>query len=503
MVVLAAIRILFHPAQRIDLDDQTFALVVIVPISSTFIYFLTMFTFGLSGDVAARQSIYPPRMFTLPVTTSALAGLPMLYGGMAMALLWFATRILALWPTEVDVPVIWPALLAASLLAWTQALTWMPYPLPGLRVIVMVLWLATIDAVVMLALPYKAAEPVMLAILAPHVPLAYLTARHAVARARRGDVPDWRGVFARLRVTADVPHFLTPAGAQTWFEWRRHGRSLPAMMAILLPFQLALLFLFRETPVLIFETLLGVLLTPPFMAMFVAATVSYGVTPFITTRPLTSTSLIAAKLQATMRSTLAAWLLVIIAIPLAVKLSGTAPVVMEWADDLVNAVGIPRAIVLALLLLAALVASTWKQLVQGLYIGMSGREWLVKGCVFVALSLLAVIVPLGHWVIGSKVAIATLWTAFPAILAVLVAVKLFAAAWIAIRLHDSGLLRDHTLVIGAACWTAGVFALYGLLVWLLPSILFSDYFLVLIAILAVPMARLSAAPLALAWNRHR
>src|SRR5207237_353942 len=108
-----------------------------------------------------------------------------------MAALWFATRLLAVWPKGVAVPVVWPALLAASLMAWTQALTWMPYPLPGLRVMVTILWLATIDAVVLLALQYKTPEPVMLAILAPHVPLAYLAARFAVARARRAHVPDW------------------------------------------------------------------------------------------------------------------------------------------------------------------------------------------------------------------------------------------------------------------------------------------------------------------------
>src|SRR5438128_5839604 len=163
-----------------------------------------MFSFGLSGDIAARQSMYPARMFTLPVTTVALAGLPMLYGTTAMALLWFGTRLFALWPSDVDVPVIWPALLAAALLAWTQALTWMPYPLPGLRVIITVLWLAAIDTEVMLALKSKAPETVMVAILAPQVPLAYLVARSAVARARRGDVPDWRRRVARVEPTAVV-----------------------------------------------------------------------------------------------------------------------------------------------------------------------------------------------------------------------------------------------------------------------------------------------------------
>jgi len=356
----------------------------------------------------------------------------MLYGTAAMAILWLATRFLAVWPSGVDVPMIWPALLAASLLAWTQALTWMPYPMPGLRVIVTVLWLSVIDAVILLALRYKAPESLMLAILAPHVPFAYLTARFAVARARRGDVPDWRGVFAGVGRIADIlprrrARFQSPGRAQAWFEWRRHGRSLPALVSILLPFELALLFVFRDTPVIVFEILGGVLLTPPFMAAFVAATVSksnphasdsHGLTPFIATRPLTSASLIAAKLKATIWSTLAAWLLVLVAIPLALRLTGTFPLVIEWTHDLIEAVGTPRAIALVLLGLSALVASTWKQLVQSLYIGMSGREWVVRASVFVALSILAIIVPLAHWVLGNRFLIGALWNATPWIAAV-------------------------------------------------------------------------------------
>ena len=96
-----------------------------------------------------------------------------------------------------------------------------------------------------------------------------------------------------------------------------------------------------------------------------------------------------------------------------------------------------------------------------------------------------------------------LWNALPWIVAVLVCYKIFAAAWIAMRLHDSRMLSDRMLVIGAVCWDVAVFALYGLLVWLLPTLLFRSSFLALVAILAIPMARLSAASLALAWNRHR
>jgi hypothetical protein len=508
LLVLAAIRLLIlGPGQRVNFtDDESFALVVVVPITATFMYFLAVFSFGLAGDLAARQSIYPARLFTLPVTTAALAGWPMLYGTVAMALLWLATRLLAAWPSGVDIPMLWPALLAAALLAWTQALTWMPYPLPGLRVIVTVLWLVVIDTVVLLALHFKASEPVMLAILAPHIPLAFLTARFALARARRGDVPDWRGLFARLGPDS-LPrrrnHFSSPARAQVWFEKRWHGRSLPAMVGILLPFELALLFVFSETPVIVFETLFGVLLTPPCMAAFAAATVSRSNTPFLATRPMTSAALLAAKLKMTIWSTLAAWMLVFVAVPLALTLSGTWPLVIDRAREGIEAVGAPRVIVIVLLGSAGLVASTWKQLVQSLYIGLTGREWIVKSSVFLALSLLALVWPLAHWISRNESVQAALWDALPWIAAALVCCKLSAAAWIAIRLYDSRLLSDRTLVLGAACWLAAVLALYGLLVWFFSTPLIPRYFLLLVAILEIPLARLSAAPLALAWNRHR
>jgi hypothetical protein len=504
LVVAAAIKLLIFGSQRVNFDDtESFALVVIVPLTAMFLYFLAVFSFGLAGDLAARQSMYPARMFTLPMTTAALAGWPMLFGTAAMALLWFATRLLGVWPSGIAVPVIWPALLAASLLAWTQALTWMPYPARGLRVIITVLWLAVIDAVVMVALELKASEAVMLVILAPHVPLAYLTARSAIARARRGDVADWRTSPERLRRGQET--FSSSGSAQAWFEWRQHGRSLPALTAILLPFELALLFIFKDTPAIVFETLAGVLLTPPLMAIFAAATVgdSHGLTPFIATRPLSNAALIAAKLRTTIRSTLAAWLLVVIAVPVALQLSGTSTLVMDWIREGIKVMGMRREVVLALLVFFALLASTWKQLVQSLYVRLSGREWLIKASVFLPLSVLAVAFPLSHFVLRSRVAIAALWNSFPWMLALLVCLKSAAAAWVAVQLRATRLLSDRTLILGALCWNAAVFALYALLAWLLPALLFRRYFLVLVAILAVPLARLSAAPLAVAWNRHR
>src|SRR2546423_10115308 len=195
LFVVAMIRFLIvEPREPVGGESVRFAALVSVPLTATFVYLLAVFSFGFAGDLAARHSMYPARMFTLPVTNAALVGWPMLYGTAAVAVLWLAARLFAVWPSGIEIPVIWPALLAAALLAWTQALTWMPYGLPGIRLIVAVLCLAALDTVVLLALHFQAREPMMLAILAPQPPFAYLAARFAVARARRGDVPDWRGL---------------------------------------------------------------------------------------------------------------------------------------------------------------------------------------------------------------------------------------------------------------------------------------------------------------------
>ena len=402
-------------------------------------------------------------------------------------------------------------LLAAVFLAWTQALTWMPYGLPGLRVTVTVLWLAALDAIVITAIHYKARELLMVAILAPQVPLAYLAACFAVARARRGDVPDWRGVFSRLGQMVDIrprqrKGFLSSARAQTWFEWRRHGRTLPAMVGIVVPFELLLLFIpGNDTAPIVFLILFAVLFTPRFMAAFAAAALSTTTSPgsFTATRPLTSVELIAAKLKMTVWSTLAAWVLVIILVVVALALSGRMPLVIERAHAGSEVTGTLRAIAVVLLVFAALFASTWKQLVQSLCIGLTGREWLIKGSLFLALAVLVALGPLVDGIIWDRNVQSAIWNGLPWILVALVCLKMIAGAWVAIRLHDSRLLSERTLVAGAACWFVTVLALYGVLEWFASSPLIPRYFLGAIAILQIPLARVSAAPLALAWSRHR
>lgn len=512
VVVVRGAPVTFHSA-------ESFAFVVVVPITVSFVYLLAVFTYGLSGDLAARQSMYPARMFTLPLSNAALVNWPMLYGAMAMIALWAFTRLLSVWPSEFSVPYVWPATLAAALVMWTQALVWMPYGAPGLRVVVSVLVLWVIDAIVLLALQFKAPEWVVVAITAPQIPLAYAVARVAIARARRGVVPDW-GLLWGTRDSLPAARSPQPevrnarwsaARSQSWYEWRRNGRSLPVWVAIILPLELLLLWTAGTATSLSILIVLGALLTPVILATFAAMAVSksggsgsdYRLTPFIATRPCTDAQLLAAKLSMTIRSTLAAWTLVLLAIPIAVYCSGTWPALLDWSRHVVLTIGASRAIVLLVVILAAMMLSTWRQLVQSLCFGLTGNERLIKGSVFVSLTLASLLGPLAFWIVDTE-RIGVVWSAIPLVLVMLVCAKMLAAGWVASRLaRDGGPLNEQTLIAGAMWWTVAVLVLYGVLAWLTDTPHIPRYVVMLLAILFVPLARLSAAPLAIARNRHR
>lgn len=514
--ILGAIKIAFlATGPHAEVSEVTFALLVPVPLAAAFLYLLAVFTFGISGDLAARESMYPPRMLTLPVSTAALAGWPMLYGCASMALLWFAMRAAGIFPSGVAVPTYWPALFAASLLAWTQALTWMPYPLRGMRIAITIGLLVSIDVVVLTALEYKARESTMLLLLAPLVPLAYVAAFSAVGRARRGDVPDWgMAGWSAPAVTHSAARrdFRSAARAQLWFEWRQFGRSLPLLVALELPVGLSLLFPFRDTPVIVVEIVVASLLLPSIMAVFVAAAAgkssanaseSYGISPFIATRPVEDRALVVAKWQAALLSTLAAWVIVAIAVPVALVWADAAEPIVNIARNVDDALGRPRAIILGLLMLAGFVGSTWKQLVQGLYIAMSGRDWAVKGVVFATLALITLGAFALIWIFESRYRIVVAWNAIPWLMAAFVALKLVLAMRVMQRGAARGLFTRAQLIRAAIVWDVCVLAVYGVLALILPDILFRRYFLLLVAILAVPFVRLAAAPLAVARNRHR
>lgn len=478
---------------------------VLAPASVGFLFFVAVFSYGLGGDLAARESIFPKRMFTLPIRTAALAGWPMLYGIAASAAVWGITIALAEWATggNARVPHLWPGFLIAVWLAWMQALMWLPYGLRNLRVVVAVAWLVTVDAVVMIAAYSGASEGAMIAILAPQLPLAYLVAWYAVGRARQGHVPEWRLPFAGSGSSRQQGAFPSAARAQAWLEWRRHGWTLPALTAPVVACELLLLFIpGNDAEGIVFGLLFIVLLTPPVMALFAAPALSTS-TVHAVTRPMTSVALVAAKVRMTIGSTLIAWGIVLALTILALLLSRTMPVVSHRIGALLEATDVVRGSILNLLIIAAFVLATWKNLVLSLAVGLTGGERLTKAVVLAVFAVLIASIPLLYAYFRSDAAKSFGWDYLPWFVAALVVLKISAACWVAIGLQRRGVISDRTLVAGAAAWLAAVVVLYAFFEWLVDAPMFPFYVVAAIAILAVPLTRLSAAPLALAWGRHR
>jgi hypothetical protein len=221
------------------------------------------------------------------------------------------------------------------------------------------------------------------------------------------------------------------------------------------------------------------------------------------TRPLADRALVMAKWQAAMLSTIAAWVIVIFAVPVAVIWADAAQPIIDVAHNVSSAIGRPRAIALAALILVGLVVSTWKQLVQGLYIAMRGRDWAVKGMVFAALALITVGSFALIWISNSRYRVAVVLYSIPWLMAACVALRLVLAAIVMKRGVARTLFTPKQLIFAAIGWDVSVLAIYGVLAVILPEVLFRRYFLLLIAILVVPFVRLAATPLAVAENRHR
>lgn len=179
------------------------------------------------------------------------------------------------------------------------------------------------------------------------------------------------------------------------------------------------------------------------------------------------------------------------------------PLVVARIGVFLEATDAVRGSILLLGVVAACVLATWKNLVLSLAVGLTGRERVTKAVVLAVFALLIAAFPLAYGYARSDAAQSFVWDYLPWFVAAAVVLKVSVACGVAIGLQRRGVVGDRTLVAAAAAWLAAVAALYAFLQWLAQAPVFPFYLVAAVAILAVPLARLSAAPLALAWGRHR
>lgn len=491
-----------------------------MPLVCLAVYLLVVFSYGSEAALGGRESCFQAGLFRLPVRTGALAGWPLAYGAAAAFLLWLVVAGLILRPWlrlwGEEVPLWWPAVLAVADLAWLQALLWLPFGLRGLRVFLVVILIPGLLALAEYAVTAGVSEGFLTGLFAGFAVLGWTTAYVGVRHGRPGAVPDWEGIYRLLLQLADrLPRrrqsFASAARAQVWFDWRRTGSSLPIMTGLLLPFTLVFLVFGENDVIPPAQTLLSALAVPVIMAGLAGITGGVptgtrdwqGMPPYAATLPMTTAGLVAAKLRAAARSTLATWALMALALPLAVVLTGNLDEVAGWWRQALHAhhpVKIAAGVVAAVTLL---VVGTWGRLVNGLFLSLTGRIWLITCGLFAGVAAFAALWILGAWLYRDPEARGSLRTVWPWLLGLLILCRLLAAGWALRRGLHAGLLDLRTIRRWLTAWLLFGAALFGLLAWVVPAELVPWYYSAFAVLLVLPMARLAASPLVLAWNRHR
>jgi hypothetical protein len=146
---------------------------------------------------------------------------------------------------------------------------------------------------------------------------------------------------------------------------------------------------------------------------------------------------------------------------------------------------------------------SWARSAAGVWVGLSGRTWVVTTALVGWFGGLAAVSLTVSWASRNPEQFARLWPALPWAVGVALALKLPAAGWV-LRLNVQRKLVEARVVgwaVGA--WLVAVLGLFALLAWLVPSEWACPALLAGVSVLAVPLASIGLAPLALAWNRHR
>ena len=484
-----------------------------------------LFVFGMFHytelDPQTGAMGFPRRVFVLPVSSLHLVAIPLLLG---VASLWAVNAVLSAWTGDFSVR---SAVGLGAFMVVYQTILWTCARLGSLRAIVIgiaAIWFIYMGFGGMRATSEGLSGPqnvLTIAMFSAVAVGAFLVSWLHVARERCGGKRRrWRpkafveGVADALpRRTRD---FRSPIAAQVWLEWRRSGVVLPTVVGGILIFFIApFCWILRSEADVTLRILLVITAMPPILALPVGKGLSkpdfwtkeLGLPPFHAVRPLSNRDFITIKMKVALLSSAVTWLLtfvfVAIWLPLVANLDGVRRVLAGFQSLYGGA-----SYAVGLLFTFALMLLTWRFLVGGLWVGLSGSRNLfglsaapyVLTPIFIAFGFIAILRQ------GSLIdwAIANADDFLPTAAWVLIAAGIVKFSIAARSTRKIG--RQYLTVWFATTSLLVVLALLlskGLGV-ALPS--FSSQIrnvLVLVALVFMPLARLGLASSFFEKNRHR
>lgn len=488
-----------------------------------------------------RFTGFPSRLFTLPVRTIWLLTWPMFFGAATVVLIYLGWAGLVLRADKPGhFPLGFPSLYLATGMICFQAVVWSFARIPILRLIVLGLWGTALTTSWLAFSPLMGKAQVGLTLAEElHVSVrtaqsvlllsasvaAYGIALWSVSRQRHGaklrfSMPRMALVSLALRARKPATPFESPRAAQFWFEWRRNGMILPAIVGVLLllivaPFFALRPFLGRADSEAAFTTLAWILVLPFALAFIIGQGFGktnfwgqglgkeLGVPPFLAVRPLTAADWLGVKLRVAALSAVLTWsiiaLVVVVWLITCCDLGQFVPLVLALPPYVwLGALAAPLSL---LLLLATLL--TWRLLIANIYLGVLGNRALFNAAFCLVFLMMFSPIPILGWCSSNPDKAKDLLVLMPYLqwgLTAVVALKF----GLALRFFLKAAKRRLVSTIGAlgyfSVWIWGT-ELLLLLVLLAPVTDSPARVLGLMALLVLPLGRISFAPLVFARSR--
>jgi len=238
-------------------------------------------------------------------------------------------------------------------------------------------------------------------------------------------------------------------------------------------------------------------------------------TSFLATRPLSDLDLAVLKWKAAAWSCLSAWCVLVIFVIVWLLLPASAGTETAPLLCLLLKHAAFQSTIAGILFVVLMFAWTWRNQVIGTFATLSNRRWLVYGypALIHGLCLFALVAGV-NWFAAPEAApsSATLRTLAGEFGTAILLLKACATAGIFFTLYRNRLVSAHILIWALVLWASAVTALWAALhslfaadvfpLKLVPEMLRTDPFLLAIAALSVPVARLAAAPIAMSWARR-
>jgi hypothetical protein len=509
-------------------SEVTGAVLTLVPLTCFLGSYLDLLTCFGYIEINARtvQIGYPCRLLLKPIGTVQLALVPMFCGGAVVVAVFFLWNQLILRPLGLNIPLdpLWLGAVLLSFFWWIQALAWGVPLFPGRPFITLLVAVTHLLVGLCPLTPLGNSACWRWLLLASMILTSVLFAITGLKWMRRGvwEGPSrlsalWRTSRTR-RARLTPRRFGSPFLAQFWLEWRRWGLMLPGLAGGVVFAIVPLIFvtgkhLVEPSSGFEFERITLTLMLVVPLVLAGALGMAFGkmdpllptgeIPIYIGIRPMTNGGFVVAKLAMTLATSALTWLVTLAAGCFWLTLLGNGTL-LSGASSL-TPYGFTAFATGCIPALCLLILVTWKNLLAGMGVGLTGRIWVSMLFLFwrltVGIGLLALIFEAAIDISLKETLLR--WMSWILMVCLVSKIALSTAAF-----HLG--LRRKAITGGAVGWIVGGWVVCGLFVAGYAGLVCHALnkldiwsWIALAGFLALPLTDLAFAPLALAWNRHR